>query len=248
VPTRIARSAVRSVAGVRRSVAALGIVLGSTLVWLVLPLSLDPILAIGYPLAPAAFGVAALRAQAQPPFRPGLRGFLVLVAVFVTLTSALAILLFTAPRITTDFSTIGEPPEAVGLASASVEVSSGPVDSGNNSTSIRRLTTFEVSTDAPHYVQMLFPRLQIEVWPVLMQDGVLRAGAVPLAVVTEPTQPNTDIEWSMPHPRMSVLVATFVVGITPEGRRVVLPDEFGELDIGATPPWKGTIGSYWFGG
>jgi hypothetical protein len=250
VPARVARSAVRSVAGVRRQVAVVGVVLGSVLVWLVLPLSLDPILAIGYPLAPIAFGIAALRAPAQPRFRPGVRGFLALAAVLVALTAAQILVLFTAPggrSLTADFSTVGEPPDAVGLASDSVDVHTWPIDSGSKATSIGRLTTFDVLSEAPDDVRALFPRLQIEVWPVAEEDGVLRAGAAPLVVLTEPTQPNSRIEWSMPHPRASVVVATFVLGVTPEGRRVVLPDEFGELDIGPTPPWPGTIANYWFG-
>ena len=106
----------------------------------------------------------------------------------------------------------------------------------------------DVFTDPPGDVLALFPRIQIEVWPVAIQDGVLRASAAPLAVVTRPTQPNRGIEWSMPRPRTSIVVATFVVGITPDGRRVLLPEAFGEFDIGPTPPWPGTIAGYWFGG
>jgi hypothetical protein len=250
MPARIARSTVRSVPGVRRLVAAVGMGVGSVLVWFVLPLSLDPILAIGYPLAPLAFGVAALRAPTQPRFRPRVRGLIALAAAFVMFTAAQFGMLFIVlggHNLTADFSAIGEQPEAVGLHVGFVEVHNWPVGSGNGATSIGRLTTVDILSDQPDDVRALFPSLQVEVWPVAAQDGILRAGPAPLAIVAQPIQPGNGIAWSMPYPRTSVVVVTFVVGITPDGRRVVLPDEFGELDIGPTPPWPGSIAGYWFG-
>jgi hypothetical protein len=248
LPAQIARSTVRSVAAVRRPVAIVGMAVGSMLIWFVLPLSLDPVLAIGYPLAPLAFVVAALRALAKPQFRPRVRGLLALAAVFIIVTAAELVVVITpgGHTLDTDFSTIGERPEAVGLVSGSVAVSTWPVDSGSKATSIRRLTIFDVS-DQPDDVRAVLPNLQVEVWPVAMRDGVLRAGAAPLSVVPTRAEPNSHIDWSIPHPRTSVIVATFVVGITTDGRRVVLPNELDELDIGTTPPWRGTMASYWFG-
>jgi len=81
LPTRIAGPAVRSVRGVRRPVAMLGLVIGSVLVWSLVSVAMDPVLAVGLPLGPVAFALASLRAPRRPTFRVGVVPALVGVAV-----------------------------------------------------------------------------------------------------------------------------------------------------------------------
>src|SRR5207245_5616268 len=71
LPARVSGPAVRSVRGVRRPVAVLGLMVGSAIVWFLVPVAMDPVLAVGVPLGPVAFALAALRAPERPTFRVG---------------------------------------------------------------------------------------------------------------------------------------------------------------------------------
>lgn len=75
----------------------------------------------------------------------------------------------------------------------------------------------------------------------------MRFGAAPLLTVPLMGDPATGAmtaTWSIPHPRDPTNTATFVVGITPGGRRINLETAFS---VAQTPPWTGTLAAWWFG-
>jgi len=74
--------------------------------------------------------------------------------------------------------------------------------------------------------------------------GKILFGPSPLVVQRVRAQPTTTISWSLPHLRDSVTTATSVVGITPDGRRVVLAED---ISLYPTPAWKGTVADWWLG-
>ncbi|OGO54279.1 MAG: hypothetical protein A2V85_17430 [Chloroflexi bacterium RBG_16_72_14] len=246
LPARIEESSAYAGSGIRRSIAVIGLVVGSIVGWVVLPLSLDAVLAVGYTLAPVVFAIAALRAPARPAFRPSRRAFIVLTAAWGIGVAALLVALVNAPirTLTMDLSAASTLPESVGLEPDDVEVDHWPIDAGSLDTSIERLTTIDIP-DPGRTIAADLSSVQVEVWPAIVQDGVLRLGAEPLIVepAQEPDPQSIDLEWSMPQPRTQQLVATLVIGITPDGRRVIL----GEPAVGPTPPWQGTVAAWWLG-
>ena len=241
LPARIAVPAVRSVRGVRRWVAALGLVAGSTLVWLLVPLAMDPVLAVGLPFAPVALAAAALRAPERPTVRVGLWPALVLaVALVVPLT--LVALATTTPSghegWEANTSVIGEAPVASDAGSASFGASWSQGGTDWMSVTID-------SADVAPAISTRYPVLQVEVWPAANVDGRIVFGTAPLVAVRALTQTSTTIQWQVPRLRDRMTIATFVIGIGPDGRRAVLADDFS-LDL--TPPWTGTVAAWWFGG
>lgn len=125
VPARVARLAVRSVSGVRPVVAVAGLIAGSGIVWLLVPIAMDPVLAIGLPLGPVAFAITALRAPERPTFHMGIvPGLAMTVVLVVPLT--LVALATTTPSTDggwmADTSVIGEEPSAVGLEGGDIQV------------------------------------------------------------------------------------------------------------------------------
>jgi hypothetical protein len=246
LPSRIEASSAYGLRSIRRSVAAVGLVVGSIVGWCILPLSLDAVLAVGYTLAPAAFAIAALRAPARPAFRPGRRAFIILAVAWGIGLAALLVALVNAPirTLTMDLSAAGTLPESVGLEPDDVEVDHWPIDAGSLDTSIERLTTIDILGPEGTIAAGL-SGIQVEVWPAIVQDGVLRLGAEPLTVepAQEPDPQSIELLWSMPQPRTQQLVATVVIGILRDGRRVIL----GEPAVGPTPPWRGTIAGWWLG-
>ena len=240
LPARIATPAVRSVRGVRRPVAALGLAIGSAVVWLLVPLTLDPVLAVGLPLGPLAFTAAALRAPEPPTFRVGFIPATLLVAALIVPMTFVA-LATTTPSgqggWEADSSAIGAAPAADSLENTSV----------NASWSMGAPGDIEVTLDLGDAAPTLMDRyttLAVETWPAVNVNERILLGPVPLVALRVPTQPSTTINLSLPHLRDSVTTATFVVGITPDGRRVVLAEDFS---LYPTPVWRGTVADWWLG-
>jgi len=65
LPARFAGPAVRSVRGVRRAVALVGLAVGSAILWFLVPVAMDPVLVVGLPLGPVAFALTGRR-SGQP--------------------------------------------------------------------------------------------------------------------------------------------------------------------------------------
>jgi hypothetical protein len=239
LPTRIAGPAVRSVRGVRRPVAMLGLVIGSVLVWSLVSVAMDPVLAVGLPLGPVAFALASLRAPRRPTFRVGVVPALVGVAVlFLPMT-------LVALATTTDSSSGGwtadTSPIGVEPAIDSVE-STLNVDWGFQGVEPGGVTIDSGPAGAALAARL--PTLQLEIWPAQELDGVVHFGSRPLVTQAEPTEPTTTFQYSLPRLRDPVTTATFVVGIAADGRRVVLG---ANLDLAQTPPWTGTLLQWWTG-
>jgi hypothetical protein len=95
--------------------------------------------------------------------------------------------------------------------------------------------------DAAATVAARLPTLRVEVWPARV---VVRFGSAPLVVKPAPTEPITTLEYSLPALRDPVTTMTFVVGIAPDGRRVVLGEN---LELVRTTPWTGTLADWWTG-
>jgi hypothetical protein len=240
LPSRIARPAVRSVRGVRPAVAALGFAMGSGYVWLLLPLTLDPVLAVGLPLGPVAFAVAAMRAPERPTFRAGLVPGLALSAILVVPMTLVALATVTPSGIggwEADASSIGGALAADDVANTALLVDWQPSADGDG------LVTVDTSA-AADAITRRFPTLRAEAWPATIVDNRMRFGPGPLVVTTAPTGPATTLEWRLPRLRDPLTAVIFVVGITPDGRRFVLA---GPLELLRTPPWTGTIADWWLG-
>jgi hypothetical protein len=240
LPARVAKPAVRSVRGVRRQVAALGFVIGSAVIWLLLDLTLDPVLALGLPLAPVAFAAAALRAPERPTFRVGFIPAVLLTAALI-LPMTLVALATTTPSdhggCEADWSAIGEAPATGSLENISTNASWAMGPPGDVS------VTLDFGEAAPVMVAR-YPTVAAETWPAVDIGGKILFGPSPLVVQRVRAQPTTTISWSLPHLRDSVTTATSVVGITPDGRRVVLAED---ISLYPTPAWKGTVADWWLG-
>ena len=240
-PACIAAPAVRSVRGVRRIVAALGLTIGSAVVWLLVRLAMDPVLAVGLPLAPVAFALAALRAPERPTIRVGLLPAAVLAVILVIPMTLVALATTTSSMHggwMADTSPIGSAPEAADVANTDVVATWSSPDNGYGQVSI------ELGRAASVLVAR-YPTLQAEVWPAVDVDGVIRFGGAPLVVVSAPSEPVVVLSWSLPRPRDRITTATFVVGIAADGRRTILAEDLG---LEPTPPWTGTLVDWWFGG
>src|SRR5450756_1875947 len=98
LPARIAGPAVRSVFGVRRGVALIGLALGSAVLWFLVSVAMDPVLAVGLPLGPVAFALAAFRAPERPTFRVGFVPAVIGVAVLFLPMTLLALATATDPH------------------------------------------------------------------------------------------------------------------------------------------------------
>ena len=244
LPARVAGPAGRSVRGVRRAVALLGLVVGSGVLWFLVIVAMDPVLAIGLPLGPVAFALAALRAPERPTFRVGFVPAVVGAAVLFVPMTLLALATATDARPDNwmaDTSPIGDAPAATDVENTALGISwSVPW-------SVQYRGPAEVTVDAGDAAATVaahLPTLRVEVWPARVVDGVVRFGSAPLVVKPAPTEPITALEYSLPALRDPVTTMTFVVGIAPDGRRVMLGEK---LDLTRTPPWTGTLADWWTG-
>jgi hypothetical protein len=241
LPARIAGPAVRSVRGVRRAVALLGLAVGSGVLWFLVPVAMDPVLAVGLPLGPVAFALAAFRAPERPTFRVGFVPAVIGAAVLFLPMTLLALAATDPPldNWMADTSPIGDAPAATDVENTALGISwSGPDGRG----------WAEVTVDAGNAaatVATRLPTLRVEIWSARVVDGVVRFGSAPLVAQLAPTEPVTTLDYSSPRLRDPVTTMTFVVGIAPDGRRVVLDEK---LDLTRTPPWTGTLAEWWTGG
>ncbi len=241
LPARVARPAMRSVRGVRRAVATIGFALGSGVVWFLVPVVMDPVLALGLPLGPVAFSIAALRAPEQPTFRVGIVPAFVGAAVLFLPVTLLAIATATGPRPDgwmADTSPIGRAPAATDVESTAIGIEwSAPFGAPG-----------QVTVDTGSSTEIIaarLPTLRVEVWPARIEAGQMRFGSAPLVAASAPTEIRTTLRWAVPTLRDPVTTVTFVVGIAPDGSRVVLGSD---LDLRRTPPWTGTLAAWWTGG
>lgn len=241
LPARVAGPAVRSVLGVRRAVALLGLAVGSVIVWFLVPVAMDPVLAVGLPLGPVAFALAAVRAPERPTFRVGFVPAVIGAAVLFVPMTLLALATTTDSSSggwMADTSPIGDAPAATDVESTVGVGVDWTVPYGGPG---------EVTVDAgeaANAVAARFPTLRVEVWPARVLDGVVRFGAAPLVTVRAATEPVTTLRYSLPRLRDPMTTATFVVWIDPDRRRVILGEN---LDLARTPPWTGTLVEWWTG-
>ena len=246
VPVRVAARARRSVRGVRRATAFAGLLAGWWVTCGLLTLTLDPVLAVGLPLGPVAFALAALRSgdrsmsNVDPQF--GRRAFVAGTIVIVTATTALAFATIT-PRNDgweADFSALGAAPEAYPvIASTDPSISWGP---GFDASWAGVDVTFTDDAQAAAFAGPL-PVLRAEVWPVTIVDGQVRFGSAPLAWAEAPTTADVRLTWTTPTPHERTTVALVLVGITRDGARVIVDPG----DVGRTPAWRGTVVDWWYG-
>ena len=96
LPWRVARSARRSVAGVKRAVGIAGFAVSTWLLWTWVTVNADPVLALGLPLGPVAFLLAAQRPVGGPYLFPRttFRQRLAIALAVVVATSAVSLLSF----------------------------------------------------------------------------------------------------------------------------------------------------------
>ncbi|HEX7398389.1 MAG TPA: permease prefix domain 1-containing protein [Candidatus Limnocylindrales bacterium] len=240
LPARIAGRAVRSVFGVRRGVALIGLALGSAVLWFLVPVAMDPVRVVGLPLGPVAFALAALRAPERPTFRVGFVPA-VIGAAILFLPMTLLALATTDPPLDNwmaDISPIGDAPAATDVENTALGISwSGPDGRG----------WAEVTVDAGNAaatVATRLPTLRVEIWSARVVDGVVRFGSAPLVAQLAPTEPITILHYALPALRDPQTTMAFVVGIAPDGRRVILDTK---LDLTRTPPWTGTLAEWWTG-
>jgi hypothetical protein len=239
LPARVAGPAMRSVRGVRRPVAVLGLAVGTVLVWCVVSVAMDPVLAVGLPLGPVAFALAALRAPRNTTFRVGVVPALVGAAVLFIPMTLIALATTTDSSSggwTADTSSIGVEP-----AADSVE-STLNVDWGFQGVEPGGVTVGSGAAGAALAARL--PTLQLEIWPAQVLDGVVHFGSRPLITQVAPTEPVTTFQYSLPRLRDPVTTAAFVIGVAADGRRVVLGTN---LDLARTLPWTGTLIGWWTG-
>jgi hypothetical protein len=252
LPGRVAKSARRSVPGVRVGTGVIGFVLGSAFLWFLAPFELDAVLALGLPLAPAAFLVAALRAPGDPSIHvwrrrgasAAIAGLAVVVATIAALTSASA---SQGGGWEADLSVVGGDPAqypvftatdySVNLAPAGFTSFSG---GKRNTTAEEAMLTIADETEATALARE-FPMIALEIRPARTVGGQLVIGA-PIAVATSPTSAQTQIEVAVPVYRTRVDVIAVVVAIASDGTRV----NIGMLDGPfSTSTWRGTLADWW---
>ena len=246
LPRRVARAANRSVAGVERAAGVAGLVLGSLLLWTRIDVDMDPVLAIGLPLTPLAFLLAALRPARGPRVLPhtslGLRAGIAMAVVLAT--TALAWLTFTP----SSGSGFGFNVATMGVDSSSVPFFATADVNASTFASGQRVATAQVWVDEAHRAAFVsrYPRLALEVWPIMGEGDTRTAGPQPIASVSVDASAGLDagLSLAMPTPRTPVWTVTTVVALGADGSRVML----GAPDIGETPAWHGTLLDWWFTG
>ena len=244
LPARFAGPAVRSVRGVRRAVALVGLAVGSAILWFLVPVAMDPVLVVGLPLGPVAFALTALRAPERPTIRVGFVPA-VIGAAILFLPMTLLALAATDPPLDNwmaDISPIGDVPAATDIENTALAItwsrSYGVPYGGQAEVTV-------VAGDAAATVAARLPTLRVEVWSARVVDGVVRFGSAPLVVQPAPTEPITILHYALPALRDPLTTMAFVVGIAPDGRRVVLGENW---ELVRTPPWTGTLAEWWTGG
>jgi hypothetical protein len=253
LPQRVARAARRSVRGVQRAVGIGGFAIGTAILWTLPTLIMDPVLAIGLPLGPLAFLVAAQRpCRATDPFpvttlRTRL-GLAVAVAT-ATVVMGLATMGPSTPMergFGFDVSHIGMS-DFPGLDPADSRPSvSFQVTPGTSPT----LTASAFYPDDAWLTAFAarYPTTSLEIWPLVAATSDLYVpGPAPLATMqfaTTSTAFDNPITMAMAMPRTPELVTTVLVAVGSDGSRVVI----GPPDANQTPTWHGTLFDWWFAG
>jgi hypothetical protein len=231
VPVRTAEASAYPLDRIRRWVAGVGVL--SLLVLLLIPLEYDVILGVCTLLVPIAFGVAALRGPAQPRKAVGMRPYLALAGSFLLfpLISIGAVILL-APT-SMDSAAIGEPMSAIGIDPAVIDVEvvagrspDGPVG--------RSFVVWDAGAPIPEKIATI----HTEVWPATTRGSTVSFGPAP--VLTTPSHPVVGLRseyWTPPTPALPQLVGLVAIGITPDGRRIVLGDG---PQVQVTPSWFGS--------
>jgi hypothetical protein len=245
MPARVAARAGRSVRGVRRTVAVVGLLAGTLIVWTWPNLTLSPALAVGLALGPVAFALVALRAPEHPTFRPGLAPAVALGLALALPMTAATVVLTTVSRGSpgnweADTSGIGRPmeeyPVLVAAAPQVIVESSWQADPF-------RAYSVNVGVGAKAAAAQ-FPLLRAEAWPASVVDGRVRFGPAPVVVAESPVLPTTELSYSLPSYRTPITVSTFIVAVAPDGTRVLV---YEDIDPRLTPAWRGTLADWWFG-
>ena len=251
LPQRVARAAGRSVRGVQREVGIAGFGIGGVMLWMVPSLAMDPVLALGLPLGPVAFLVAAQRpCRGADPFpATSLRsrlGIALAIAV-VTVTIGLVTMGKTTPMqqgFGFDVNAIGASefeglPGSDTLPSATFFVAPGETPTVTASAWFPDdawLAAFEAR----------YPTTALEVWPLVpTATQTYTAGPAPLVAQSFASTPEAfanGISIPMPMPRTPQLVAIALVAVGADGSRVVVMP-----DAQMTPTWHGTLFDWWFG-
>ena len=248
LPWRVARSAKRSVRGVRRAVGIAGFAVGSLAVWAVVPVKMDPILALGLPLGPFAF-LAASQHAAEGPFMfppTTLRQRLGLAAV-VTLAVAVVGLLTITPNGESgsweaDSSRIGGPADGQLLEAVQMSSWSASTDVGQVGFNVGFADEGTAASMAS-----LYPTLSAEAWPAEVRDGMLVFGPAPIATsnaLTPADGTDASLTIDLPMYRTPINVSSFLVAVRADGSRVLL---IGPDGLIPSPPWHGTLLDWWFG-
>ncbi len=236
LPARIARAGQRSVHGVRRAVALAGVLAGSVILWAGPQIDLDPVLAVGLPLAPVAFALAAGRAPERPRFRAGFVPAVAGALVICLPLAALAVVSATDsgnPDFEADTARFGQ-----------------PLDPGEGGAQLDTWTWSEGPTQATielrdSTIAARFATVSLEMWPARVERGIVEFGSEPIVAASVPVTGTTlVVPYEVPHLRAPVTTVTFAIGVEASGHRTVLAESF---DFASTPPWRGTLLDWWAG-
>ncbi len=244
LPARVARRVGRSVRGVRLAVGIGGLVAWSVVLWTLYSTDMDWILAIGLPLGPVAFLLAALRpATSVTTFpRTTARGRLALLLAVVAATTGAG---FATVQANDSSSWWSGDVSSIGVASDTEPLLAGsgsPVNWGDVQGGPGLFASYVVGDPSRVAAfEQRFSTFRLEVWPVTVVDHQVNLGPAPLAVAATPVASEMVVGLDVPSPRSPVQVEAVVVLVARDGTRVVLDP--GGLD--RTPPWKGTLLDWW---
>lgn len=253
LPARVARSAQRSVRGVQLAVGIAGFVLGTLALWAWVEVDMDPVLAVGLPLAPVAFLLASQRPNHRASLLPDttrrMRAGIAL--ALVVGTALVGLLTVNASQVhawQADTSPLGADistePLLVGADSSTAM---SYTDMQGSAATVDSSVTLGDPAQAAAFAAR-FPTVRLEIWPATITDGVMTFGPRPLAESTTPVLPGmTDVSTSLlvPHYRERIDIVSVVVAVAADGKRVLLAGPGGSMQ---TPPWHGTLFDWWFAG
>jgi hypothetical protein len=252
LPSRVARTAHRSVSGVQRAVGLVGVAVGTWILWTWPQVDMDPVLAFGLPLGPLAFLLASRHAsRGQDLFPETTRRMRAGIALAVVLVTAAVGLVTVRPSTDhgfwqADTSMLGSEPAADPvLASMALTTSSGWDTSGQVPMAESASITIDDEQQLAAFARHI-RTLTLEAWPVDVHDGNLTFGPSPLAsasLAVTADNPNLEVRLPVPSYRTRVEYLSVLVGITTDGRRVLLSGPSGGPN--QTPAWHGTLFDWW---
>jgi len=239
VPVRTATKSSYPIERIRVWVAGIG---GAALALLwVVPLAYDPILAVGMLALPAAFAIGALRGPVQPRVAKGWRPYVGLAAIILVAELAqLPVIVAAGQMQPVDSAAVGLPTTAIGVTPQDLDVSffwgSGADDIGD--TWVFWPDRVDPST--------LLTSVRTEIWPVRFNGLAPALG--PAATSVQPHKTLRPLEggaWSTPTPKAPEPIAIYAIGITLDGRRIMLGTG---PQIQMTPQWWGPAVAFFLGG